>query len=239
MLRIDAAMSVRYAEPFFILGAPRSGTSLLGRMLDSHAAIAVPDETKIFETFVPLLPLYGHLREPRRLQRLVHDVLTWRWVQRLPDLPDAQTVLARVTQPELGSVFAALLGAWAGTAWQGGAGAKRHPDHIYFWSAIEAAFPRAVVVHIVRDGATWRSRRSRRPLAQTMAAAAERWVDFIHHIRAVGERIGPRRYVEIRYQDLLVQPQATITPVLQRLGEPFDPADLQFHKNARPVGTDP
>ena len=51
-------------QPFFILGAPRSGTSLLSRMLDSHPAIAVPDETKIFDTFLPLLPAYGDLREP-------------------------------------------------------------------------------------------------------------------------------------------------------------------------------
>jgi hypothetical protein len=239
MPTIDVAPSVRRPEPFFILGAPRSGTSLLGRMLDSHAAIAVPDETKIFETFVPMLPLYGDLREPRRLQRLVRDILAWRWVQRLPDLPDAQTVLARVTQPELGSVFAALLGAWAERRGKGRWGEKT-PRHIYFWSAIEAAFPKAVIVHIVRDGRDVALSQINAPFGpKTMAAAAERWVDFIHHIRAVGERIGPGRYVEIRYEDLLLQPQATITQVLQHLGEPFDPATLQFHKNARPVGTDP
>ena len=66
-------------RPFFILGAPRSGTSLLSRMLDSHPAIAVPDETKIFETFIPLLPLYGDLGQPARLRRLVDD-------GRMPDI---------------------------------------------------------------------------------------------------------------------------------------------------------
>ena len=59
-------------QPFFILGAPRSGTSLLSRMLDSHPAIAVPDETKIFDTFLPLLPAYGELREPAHLLSLIH-----------------------------------------------------------------------------------------------------------------------------------------------------------------------
>jgi hypothetical protein len=226
-------------RPFFILGAPRSGTSLLSRMLDSHPAIAVPDETKIFETFVPLLPLYGDLRRPERLRRLVDDVLGWRWIRRLPHVPSAETVLARTARPDLGGVFAALLDCWTE------AHGKRHwgektPNNVHFWPEIESAFPNAAAVHILRDGRDVAISQIKAPFGpKSMATAAERWALFVRGVRAIGERIGPERYVEIRYEDLLSVPEATISAILSLIDEPFDPAVLSFHERRRPVGTDP
>jgi hypothetical protein len=226
-------------RPFFILGAPRSGTSLLSRVLDSHPAIAVPDETKIFETFVPLLPLYGDLRQPARLRRLVDDVLGWRWIRRLPHVPSAEAVLARVTTPDLGGVFAALLDSWTEAHGKRRWGEKT-PNNVHFWPEIEAAFPDAVAVHILRDGRDVAISQIKAPFGpKSMATAAERWALFVGAAHAIRDRVGPERFVEIRYEDLLSAPEATITEVLHRIGEPFDPAVLSFHERRRPVGTDP
>src|SRR6476646_1995762 len=137
--------------PIFILGAPRSGTSLLSRMLGNHPAIAVPDETKIFEAFVRLLPLYGDLREPGRLRRLAHDVVGWRWIRRLPDPPTVDEVLAKVAQPDLCGVFEAMLVVWTERQGKSRWGEKS-PNNLFYWSRLDAAFPTALVVHIVRDG---------------------------------------------------------------------------------------
>jgi len=234
----EAAREVPW-QPFFILGAPRSGTSLIARMLNSHSDIAVPDETKIFQTFAPLLPLYGDLRQPARLQRLVADVVAWRWVRRLPSPPQYDAVLERVARPELGAVFEAVLSVWAEQQGKACWGDKT-PNNLYFWPIIETSFPRATIVHIVRDGRDVALSQIKAPFGpKTIAAAAERWVGFVKRIRAIGERHGSNRYVEIRYEDLLAQPHATITQVLQLIGQPFDPAVLQFHMDARPVDTDP
>lgn len=226
-------------RPFFILGAPRSGTSLLSRMLDSHPAIAVPDETKIFETFIPLLPLYGDLTQPARLRRLVDDILGWRWIRRLPQPPSADEVMARVARPDLGGVFAAILDCWTDAHGKRRWGEKT-PNNLLFWPEIEAAFPDAKVVHILRDGRDVAISQIKAPFGpKSMATAAERWTRFVGGSRAIGERIGPRRYIEVRYEELLAAPQATLEPVLELIGEPFDPAVLRFHERQRPVGTDP
>ena len=63
------------STPFFILGAPRSGTSLLSRMLNHHDQIAVPFETKIIENFHDKGSLYEPLDEERNQRRLVTDIL--------------------------------------------------------------------------------------------------------------------------------------------------------------------
>ena len=47
--------------PFFIIGAPRSGTSLLSRMLNHHDDIAVPFETDIIKNFHGILSAYEPL----------------------------------------------------------------------------------------------------------------------------------------------------------------------------------
>ena len=91
------------------------------------------------------------------------------------------------------------------------------------------AFVLAIVVGLVAQAR----------IGKSMATAAERWTLFVGAARAIGERIGSERFVEIRYEDLLSAPEATITEVLRLIGEPFDPAVLSFHERRRPVGTDP
>jgi hypothetical protein len=238
MLDASAAAGRPRRPPFFVLGAPRSGTSLLGRMLNAHPTLAVPDEVKLVETFLPLLPLYGDLGRSRRLRRLVQDMLRWRWVRRLPGVPTPEVVLARVGRPDLGGVIAALLDAWTVGQRKARWGEKT-PSNLYFWPVLAASFPESPVVHILRDGRDVVLSQIEAPFGpKTLAASAERWVRFVQGIRAIGAA-GGRPYVEIRYEDLLARPEATIGRVLDALGEPFDPAVLQFHRNARPVGTDP
>jgi len=226
-------------HPFFILGAPRSGTSLLSRILNSHPVIAVPDETKIFETFVPLLHLYGDLEHPARLGRLLDDVLAWRWVRRIPNLPHRDAVLTNLKRRSLGGVFEALLSTWARNEGKQCWGEKS-PNHVFWWHFMSESFPDARVIHIVRDGRDVALSLIKAPFGpKTVAAAAHRWVQFVERVRKIGSSIRADRYIEIRYEDLLSRPSEVITRVLALLGQPFDPAVLQFHVDARPVDTDP
>jgi hypothetical protein len=207
-------------------------------MLHSHPAIAVPDETKIFETFVPLLALYGELREPARLRRLVSDILALHCVRRMPSRPDVDAVIQRAGQATLGGVFEALLSLWAERQEKSRWGEKS-PNHIYFWPFIEASFPLARVVHIVRDGRDVALSQVKAPFGpKTIATAAERWVKFVERIRMIGGQVGCRRYFEVRYEDLLASPRETLTQLLQFIGEPYDPAVLLFHVGATATGTD-
>src|SRR5580698_9289911 len=54
---MDNAMSI---NKFFILGCPRSGTTMVQQALNRHSAIAIPPETKFFFSFL------GHSRHDQR-----------------------------------------------------------------------------------------------------------------------------------------------------------------------------
>ncbi len=62
-------------QPFFIFGCGRSGTSLLSRMLNQHSRLAVPYESHLFNTFLPILKYYGNLEEKKNRDNLISDIL--------------------------------------------------------------------------------------------------------------------------------------------------------------------
>lgn len=65
---------LEFPPPFFIVGASRSGTTLLATILDSHSRIAVYTESHYYPLFRPDLHRYGDLGRPANLRRFVSDV---------------------------------------------------------------------------------------------------------------------------------------------------------------------
>ncbi len=57
--------------------------------------------------------------------------------------------------------------------------------------------------------------------------------DLIAHYRAVL----PLNYYAARYEDLIADQEGEVRKLLDFIGEPFDPATLDFHQNAAPART--
>src|SRR5688572_1144392 len=60
--------------PFFILGAQRSGTTMLRLTLNNHPNIAVPHETAFMTLFYRRLHEYGDLSRAENAARLLDDI---------------------------------------------------------------------------------------------------------------------------------------------------------------------
>ncbi len=116
---------------FFILGAPRSGTSLLSQMLNRHPSIAVPYESHIFNGFYRWRRLYGDLRDPKHVEMLVDDILATDVMHDWWPRPVRSRVLAAVTRPDFGGVFEAFMAAWAAQCGKVICGEKT-PHNVYF-----------------------------------------------------------------------------------------------------------
>src|SRR6267378_254336 len=76
--RTSWAMSMieRWNEPIFIVGAPRSGTTLLRNMLNRHPAIAICRETVFFQYVYQRRRTFGSLGELRNRRRLITEYLS-------------------------------------------------------------------------------------------------------------------------------------------------------------------
>jgi len=222
---------------FLIIGAQRSGTSLLSRILNQHPSIAVPGESFFFNTFGPLRRFYGDLSLAENRDRLIDDALSTFKIRDWSPPPTRAAVQAKLTEPTLGGVFRALLDAWTQTQGKQRWGEKT-PQHVLYWQDVREALPDVPLIHIVRDG---------RDVAlsliaanfgpKTTYAAAKRWRRYMRAIEEIKGTLRPGLIHEIRYEDLLQRPSDVLTGICEFLGEPYSPRMLEFHKDSTAYGS--
>ncbi len=194
-------------------GAPRSGTTLLRRLLDRHPDICAGAETKLF---VPAAFNLAWLAESYSI--------------RLEELEE----MRRASSSQAGFIdaFAARVRAAAARArW-----AEKTPQNIRHLDWILDRFPAASVIHVIRDGRDvvcsmrehpdWRwvdGRWQRVLVPRPLAWYAERWVE---DTAAGMARRQDGRYLEVRYEDLVADPAIALRTICEHVGVPGDAAWL-------------
>ena len=203
-----------------VVGVPRSGTTLLAVMLDSHPRVAMPPETAFLTELGRLDGLSGDALE----RAFFTLVTTDRWgVSNWNDLGvDKAEYAQRLRELSAFSVTAGLrvlFGMVADRAGKPLFGEKTPADAAHM-PRIASHLPEARFVHIVRD-----PRDVVLSLAKTSAGAgvrmsAQTWVDMISTARAAARTLP--HYHELRYEDLLDDPEAKLREVCAFLGLGFD-----------------
>jgi hypothetical protein len=226
---IDDPSRVPRLGAFLIIGAQRSGTSLLTRILNRHPMLAVPPESFFFNTFAPLRRYYGDLRERRRMRRFIADVLSTPKIREWSPIPSMETVLTRVRGPTMGDVFVALMESWAAsqnkTVW-----GEKTPHHVFHWAELATAVPNAPVINIVRDGRDVALGLIKARFGpKTIYSAAQRWQRWLTAIEEIRAKVPVDRFQQLRYEDLLLRPVETLTELCSFLGYEYAPQMLDFH----------
>lgn len=215
-------------RPIFVVGCPRSGTTLLQLMLHAHPRIALPPETSF------VLPVYYGRRSfgDLRLAENREAVAAWitrRRETRFRDLAlDTDAVTARIVEgpPTIGSALAAVLTSFSDRFHAVRWGDKR-PGYIQHLPALLRLFPDAQIVHLIRDPRdTTGSLKEMGWWRQDTYAAIATWAQAIDSGQVWRRRLGPVQYQELRYEDLLNDPKPVLRELCGFLGEDFDAAML-------------
>lgn len=212
-------------QPIFIVGFPRSGTTLIEQTLTSHPNISAGDE----------LPMVNRIAE--RAQVLLGSpgpyplALSELW---LGDRAGHINVLRDLYLHE-----AAQAGAVdPAKAWF----TDKMPLNETHLGLIHLMFPASPIIHLVRhpldvvlsvfsNGLTHGFN-----CASSLETAAQHYAliaDLIAHYRSVL----PLNYHAVRYEDLVTDQEAQVRGLFDFIGEPFSPRTLDFHENARPART--
>jgi len=216
-------------KPLIVLGVSRSGTTLLRVMLDRSPGIAIPDES----FFVPLLAR-RHGRTIER-KRFLDDL------NRIPALP-AWGVSPEDVAPRLrsgmktGEAISAIFESYATKVGKPRWGDKT-PMYMRHLPLLEKLFPDARYVHLVRDGRDAALSFLEMPpgtYTRTWAHPGDAaqfaclWRKEVGDARLLGQRIGPGRYLEVRYEDLVVAPLQVVGSICDFAGLPFEAEMIEY-----------
>ncbi len=216
-----AAVRDESPQPIFIVGFPRSGTTLVEQTLTSHPDIAAGDE-------LPIINSISH-----RAQLLLGSPGTYPVALSELWLADRRGHVDMLRDLYLND--AAQFGAIVpGKRWF----TDKMPLNETHLGLIHLLFPKSPIIHLVRHPLDvvlsvfsnslthgFRCAFALETAAQHYALIAE----LIAHYRAVL----PLNYHAVRYEDLVVDQEREVRSMLEFIGEPFDPATLAFHENAR------
>lgn len=230
--RPRAAPSAPDAPPMpIVVGAPRSGTTLLRLMLDAHPALAIPPETG-FLTLAPTLTGSGD-----RLRERFLDAVT-QYGQPSPSWPDFEIPLdtfrdaLRAIVPFTASAgFRAFYRLYAARFGKPRWGDKT-PLYCLQLDAIRRVLPEARFIHIIRDGrdVALSSRKMWFSPGQEIATQARYWRRCVEGARRAG--LGRPDYLEVRYEALILRTRATLAEICAFIDLPYDAAMERYHERA-------
>ncbi len=218
--------------PVFIVGAQRSGTTLLRMLLNAHSKIAIPEEARFLMPMLEQRYLDGgfHGEDYSKLVsflRASEEFRLWNY-DSAPFFADLE---AR-SGIGLAELMDRLYGSFARAE-----GKRYWGDKSLFFRRIDILarmFPQGSFIHIVRDGRdvfdSWRKMDASKDCAP---AAALDWRLKLNLIERAFARLPADRSLTIRFEDLLADAEAVARSACDFLGVNYEEDMLDFHKKSR------
>lgn len=232
-LREDGtSMARERVEHGFIVGADRSGTTLLRLIVNGHSQIASPAETwfliSLIDEFGPnaqldeaqvrraldLIASQGRAKNFSVDHQQLHDAL-------LPRLPvSIATLFDEFIRQEIGPP--------PGRIWM-----DKTPEYVLHVDHLAALFPAAKFIGITRDGRdVYDSLRARRWRGRSVLRISRYWGACVDAASAAARQLGPDRWLAVTYEELVLDTESTTRRVCEFLAVPFEPAMVTFHDSA-------
>jgi tetratricopeptide (TPR) repeat protein len=216
-----ASLRAGSAQPIFVVGFPRSGTTLMEQTLSSHPRIVAGDELPFINDLTGLMPRMWNspLSYPEALAEL------WMGDHRsgLDDLRDHY--LRRVEQSGL---------LMSETKWF----TDKMPLNETHLGLISLIFPQSPIVHVIRHPldvmvSAMTSHFSHGFFCSSaLETAARHYVRVMDLVDAYLAELD-LRYMRVRYEDVVSEQEKTVRSVFDFIGEEFDPRCLSFQDNRR------
>lgn len=142
-------MAFKSTVPIFLVGCPRSGTTLLQSLLSAHPQIASFPESKFFQCLLPAensrrrqLGIIAHQLKPWLETYFKNDIKRPEMLHYFPKLP-----LMRLYTQQFFKILSILADEQGKSLVL-----EKTPQHIFYLETITYYFPNSPVIHLIRKG---------------------------------------------------------------------------------------
>lgn len=228
----------------FIVGCPRSGTTLFRHVVDAHQQIAITPEAH-------WIPLWFEERRGLAAEGVVTSELIDHFLEhpKFVHFGIATQDLLRLMVREHPMPYASLItgifdlyGKARGKALVG----NKTPDSVRSIRTLHTLWPEARFIHLIRDGRdvalsfmNWSKVLQKKPgnfstwREDPVSTAALWWELNVRCGRRASEWLDPKLYYELRYESLIADPAKECSAVCEFLDLPYDEAMLHFHERRK------
>jgi len=223
--------------PIFIVGANRSGTTLLRLMLNAHPRIAIPEELLYFRSFYAGTPVESWRKpdlSPSAYAGIVR-VFVGRTAQLHREL-DAPAVISEILNHgphDLRRPYSVVLDRWARYHDKPRWGEKT-PGNLFYVDIIRDMYPEARFLYVVRDpraGVASMQKTDFFPNDIAFNALSRRKHDHVGR-RLLETHVASDHWMVVRYEDLTAHPEKVLRDVCTCIGEKYDTAMLAYHETS-------
>jgi hypothetical protein len=223
----------------FIVGAPRSGTTLLRRIVDAHPEIAITREThwitQLLEGDDPVAP-----ERPVGPEFLARLSTYERFTRMGADRAELERLLSGDAPVSYAQLVSAIFDAYGKAQGKAHVGDKV-PGYVARIPTLSGLFPHARFVHLIRDGRdvclsvmSWQRRKAVTRFStwedDPVSTTALWWERLVRRGREDGGTLGPERYHEVAYEALVGAPAETCAALCEFLGLAYDARMVRFHE---------
>ncbi|WP_433420038.1 sulfotransferase family protein [Microtetraspora malaysiensis] len=222
-------------RPIFVVGCPRSGTTMLQLMLHSHPRIAVPPETRFLVPAYFSRKSYGDMRQAENRRRLAEWIANGRNTKfRELGLDKAEFVQTAMMGPgSFGSVIGTVFKSYAERFGKSRWGDKR-PSYFKHVDMLMRMFPDAQFIHLIRDGRDCVASLKEMPwYTLDSFHAVSNWAEAIDFGTRNARRLPADTFFQLRYEDLTADPESELRKLCAFIGEDYDPAMCEPRHVAR------
>jgi hypothetical protein len=210
----------------FVIGMTRSGTTLMRLMLDAHPDLTIPPETH----FIPdVIKAFNNGQDsPAEIAGVITGHRRWADFE-LPaeDLERELHKLRPLTHPEMAiRTFYRLYAKRQGKSRWG----DKTPGYATKMRRINRTLPEAKFIHMIRDGRDVALSLQDRDAGLSTEQVARRWRHRINRTRRAARHVPD--YLEIRYEDLVGDPEATLRRICEHIEIDYSPRMLDYHERA-------
>lgn len=221
-------------KPIMMIGAERSGTTLVMCLVGAHPRISVPEVGWLYPRFYPYLHTYGDLSIEENLKTLASEMLFGLnqpfWGMDMNPTTAVDEILSEVREQSFAGIYCAMHERFTKDTGKPRWGQKT-PHNLYFVKQIKEDIPNAKFVFITRDGRDASAECLQASFGhETIYCAAKSWMHCQNAAKPWRESLDKSDWFDVKYEELVRNPEQILRELCDFLEEDYAPEMLDFYQ---------